>query len=428
MPQIRLTEKSIAKLKAPDPSGRQTLHWDTEIKGFAVLCSGVSNVKTFIVQRSLGTDGPARRVTIGTVRVGLEAPSPEPTDGDKPIKPKLTLDVARVRAADMLDDLRRGNDPKKKKPVAATLRATLDAYLAARKDLRPASIKAYRTGIERYLASWLDLPLREITSEMVEDRHRAIADEIGKGARYKGTTTANVAMRAFRLLWNFAADRTPDLPPNPARRLRRQWYEEPPRERIVKAEELPKFYEAVCALPNAVARDHILLMLFTGLRIFAAASLRWDDIDLNQRVIRLPATRIGIKAKRKLDLPMSDFVRDLLVARRAIGNATFVFPGRPGHHITDASHPLNAVAEATGIKVSAHDLRRTFLTVAESADISPMALKALVNHSLGGGITERYIQMNTERLREPAQRVCDKLKMLCGIVPPAGENVSKLLG
>jgi integrase len=367
---------------------------------------------------------PARRVTIGTVRVGLEA---EPADGDKPIKPKLTLDVARVRAADALDDLRRGIDPKKKKPVAATLRATLDAYLAARKDLRPASIKAYRTGVERYLEAWLDLPLREITSEMVENRHRAIAADIGNGERYKGTTTANCAMRAFRVVWNFAADRTPDLPPNPVRRLRRQWYEEPPRERMVKAEELPAFYAAVGELPNAIARDHILLMLFTGLRLTESASLKWDDIDLTQRVIRLPATRIGNKAKRKLDLPMSDYVRDLLVARRAIGNATFVFPG-PAGHITDASHPLDAVAEATGIKVSAHDLRRTFSTVAESADISPMALKALVNHSLGGGITERYIQMTTERLREPVQKVCDKLKTLCGIVPPAGENVSKLLG
>ncbi len=48
-------------------------------------------------------------------------------------------------------------------------------------------------------------------------------------------------------------------------------------------------------------------------------------MDLNQRVIRLPATRT--KAKRKLELPMSDFVRDLLVARRALGNAAFVFPG-----------------------------------------------------------------------------------------------------
>jgi hypothetical protein len=55
-----------------------------------------------------------------------------------------------------------------------------------------------------------------------------------------------------------------------------------------------------------------------------------------------------------------------------------------------------------------------------------MALKALVNHSLGGGVTERYVQMKTARLREPVQRVCDKLKTLCGIVPPAAENVAKL--
>lgn len=405
MPQIRLTEKSIDKLKAPDPSGRQVLHWDSELRGFAVLCSGKSNSKTYIAQRDLPS-GKTRRVTVGAVN-------------------EISLEVARERAANTLDDIRRGIDPKEKKAVDATLRSTLDSYLGARKDLRPASIKAYRTGVERYLEAWLDWPLRDITSEMVEERHRAIAAEIGKGERYKGTTTANCAMRALRVVWNFAADRTPDLPPNPVRRLRRQWYEEPRRERMVRAEELPKFYEAVCALPNPVARDHLLLMLFTGLRLSESASLRWDDIDLTQRVIRLPATRT--KAKRKLDLPMSDFIRDLFVARRALGDATFVFPG-PAGHITDASFPLNAVAETTGIKVSAHDLRRTFITVAESADISPLALKALVNHSMGSDVTAGYVQMTVERLRVPAQRVCDKLKELCGITTPAGENVAKLKG
>jgi integrase len=413
MPQIRFTEKSIDKLKAPDPSGRQTLHWDSDLKGFAVLCSGISNTRTYVVQRDM-PNGKTRRVTVGAVN-------------------EIALDVARVRAADMLDDLRRGIDPKEKKEVEATLRKALDDYLIAGKNLRPASVKAYRTGVESYLTAWLDTPLREITSEMVATRHLAIATEIGKkGERYKGTTTANCAMRAFRVVYNFEADRiaakpgTLPLPPWPKRRLEKQWHPEPPRERMVKAEELPKFYEAVCALPNAVARDHILLMLFTGLRLTESASLKWDAVDLNQRVIRLPAS--STKAKRKLDLPMSDFVRDLLVARRSLGNATFVFPG-PAGHITDASHPLNAVAEATGIKVSAHDLRRTFITVAAlSSDISPTALKALVNHSLGGGITERYIQMTVDQLREPVQKVCDKMKMLCGIVPPAGENVSKLLG
>ena len=124
---------------------------------------------------------------------------------------------------------------------------------------------------------------------------------------------------------------------------------------------------------------------------------------------------------------MSDFVRDLLVARRAVGDATFVFPapGKSGY-IAEPKFPLDAVAQATGIRVSAHDLRRTFITVAKSADISPLALKALVNHSLGDDVTSGYVMMTVERLREPAQRVADKMKMLCGITPVAGDNVTKL--
>ncbi|HEY1474033.1 MAG TPA: tyrosine-type recombinase/integrase [Pseudolabrys sp.] len=404
MPRLKLTEKTIAKMKAPDPSGKQVLHWDTELRGFAVLCSGVSNSRTYIAQRDM-PNGRTRRVTVGAVN-------------------EIALAEARERAADMLDDLRRGLDPKHK-VVNATLRSAFSDYLTARKDLRPASIKAYRVGIERHLAQWLDWPLREITSEMVEERHRAIATEIGRGERYKGTTTANGTMRALRLVWNFAADRIPDLPPNPVRRLRRQWYAEPRRERMVRAEELPKFYEAVCALPSPVARDFLLLVLFTGLRLHEASSLTWEDVDLTLRVIRVTAART--KGKRKLDLPMTDFVRDMLVARRAIGVAAFVFPapGKAGH-IVDPSFSLGMVAKASGIKVSAHDLRRTFMTVAESADISPLALKALVNHTLGGGVTEGYVQMTVERLREPAQRVCDKLKALCGVTAPEGENVAML--
>lgn len=406
MPQIRLTEKTVAKIKAPDPSGKQVLHWDTELRGFAVLASGVSNARTYIAQRDLPS-GKARRVTVGAVN-------------------EISLEVARERAANTLDDIRRGIDPKEKKAVDATLRSALDAYLATREDLRPASIKAYRIGLEKYLTAWLDWPLHSITSDMVEARHSEIASEI-KGERYRGTTTANATMRALRAIWNFAADRTPDLPPNPVRRLRRLWYPEPRRERVVRSEELPKFYEAVCALPNQIARDHLLLMLFTGLRLSELASLRWSDIDLIQRIIKLPAT--STKAKRPLSLPMSDFVRDLLVARRAIGNAGFVFPAPcKAGHIVDPSFSLKAVAEASGIKVSAHDLRRTYVTVAELMDISPMAIKALVNHAVGSDVTSGYAIMTTERLREAAQRMCDKLKELCGITAPAGENVAKLKG
>jgi hypothetical protein len=88
---------------------------------------------------------------------------------------------------------------------------------------------------------------------------------------------------------------------------------------------------------------------------------------------------------------------------------------------------LEQIAKTCGFYVSCHDLRRTFVTVAESCDISPIALKALVNHTLGNSdVTSGYIQITVERLREPAQRVADRFKVLCQIEPVACENVTVL--
>jgi hypothetical protein len=104
-----------------------------------------------------------------------------------------------------------------------------------------------------------------------------------------------------------------------------------------------------------------------------------------------------------------------------------VFPAnsRSGH-IEEPRVTLRLIEEATGIGVTAHDLRRTFVTIAESTDISPLALKALVNHSYGDDVTAGYIVGSVERLREPAQRVADMLKELCGVGAPEGASDAPL--
>jgi integrase len=228
----------------------------------------------------------------------------------------------------------------------------------------------------------------------------------------------------LRLLWNFAIDKDPTLGPNPVR-LRKTWFKVARRERLVRADDLKKFHDATSALPNPIARDYVRLLLFTGLRRREAAALKWADVDFKAGMIRLAAATM--KSGRKLDLPMSDVVRDLLVARRALGDARFVFPANSkSGHIEEPRAALDVVAAAAGIAISVHDLRRTFISVAESCDISPLALKALVNHAVGGDVTAGYVVMSTERLREAAQRVADRLKDLCGIVEPAGKTVARL--
>jgi len=216
--------------------------------------------------------------------------------------------------------------------------------------------------------------------------------------------------------------------PNPVGRLRRAWFRSPQknrRERRVRSEQLPAFHKAVSALEGTTARDYVLLLLYTGLRREEAASLRWTDVDFTQKVIRIPATRT--KAGRKLDLPMSDLVHDLLVARRAKGKEEYVFPSDSVKgYIAEPRYPLGEVAKVTGIYVSAHDLRRTFIGIAEATDMSAYALKALVNHAAGGDVTAGYLGMGIERLREPAQRVADLIKELCEIKMPTTKNVKPL--
>ncbi|WP_164761680.1 MULTISPECIES: integrase family protein [unclassified Mesorhizobium] len=402
MPRIKLTERTIEKLLAPDPSGKQVLHWDADLKGFGVLCSGVTSTKTFIAQRTL-PDGKTRRVTVAAVN-------------------EMALSKAREEAADMLVDLRKGKDPKAR---SMTLQGALDAYLKKYDaKLSANTVSNYKDKVENHLTSWLDKPLNFITRDAVEKRHGEIAQKIALSNRWKGEVTANTTMAILRLLWNFAADQDPTLPQNPVR-LRKQWFAEERRERMVEADDMPVFYKAVCALPNPVAADYLRFILFTGLRRREAAMLKWAYVDFDKKLLHIPA--INTKAKRKLDLPMSDFVRDLLVARRAVGKDPndYVFPshGKKTGYIAEPKFPLDAVAKACGVQVSVHDLRRTFITVAEETEISPMALKALVNHSLGNDVTEGYVQMRVERLRSPAQKVADRLKTLCGIVPIEDANV-----
>ncbi len=409
MPKLKLTETAVRKIRAPDPSGRQRLHWDTELTGFGVLVSGKTAAKTYVVQREV--DGRSRRVTIAPVNV-------------------LSLEKARKRAKGVLADMYGGVDPRAKRQAdkanATTLRQALEAYLAFSKKLRERTRIDYRKFVELYLEAWLDKPLREITPEMVEARHAAIKQEVEdrkQSAMAKGHSAANMAMRVLRLIWNHAAERMP-LPDNPVRRLRRGWYPEKRRKTIVKKSDLAAFYQAIMALPNTVQRDYILCVLFTGLRLNEAAAMRWDEIDLTERMIRIPESRT--KSGETLDLPMSDFLHDLFVARRSGGGmGPWVFPANSNSgHISEPKFALRKIEKETGIKATVHDLRRTYITVAESCDISVYALKGLVNHSMGKDVTAEYIVAGDERLREPQQKVTDKLKVHIGLVEP--EGVEKL--
>ena len=71
--------------------------------------------------------------------------------------------------------------------------------------------------------------LGSIKPAMVDDLHRKIAAGVKKRGQHSGHSVANDAMRAFRLLWNWAANRDDDMPRNPVRLRKNEWHPVAPR-------------------------------------------------------------------------------------------------------------------------------------------------------------------------------------------------------
>lgn len=331
---------------------------------------------------------------------------------------------ARKEAAKLLGKIAADIDPIAEKQEAelrtATLAEAFADYLSARKTLKPKTIKDYRGVMQNAFSQWQRKPLISITKDMVERRYRQLGDERGKAY-------ANLSMRVLRAIFNFAASKYEDtqgrsiLPENPVMRLSaiRAWYRVSRRQTVIKAHELKPWYQAVMALESThsahkpeVVRDYLLLVLFSGLRRQEAAQLSWNHVDLIAKTLTVTDT----KNHQDHTLPLSDFLFALVKRRKVEANdSPYVFPGKSaGGYLVEPRKQMAKVTAASGIPFTIHDLRRTFITVAESLDIPAYALKRLLNHKNGNDVTSGYIIIDVERLREPMQKITDYLLKIMG--------------
>lgn len=253
---------------------------------------------------------------------------------------------------------------------------------------------------------------------MVEQRHIDL-----RGTTRQGTTgeaQANTVMHILGTLLNFAAanyeiDGKPIILVNPIKRLsnNRRWYPEYRRQTLIPDHKLPAWRNAVMSLRHTTVRDYLLLLLFTGLRRNEGATLRWADIDFDSKVLTVRSAIA--KNGKEHRLPLSDFLFELLQRRyQERGNAEYVFPGRGNKpHLVDSDHVIHGVAVKAECPFTLHDLRRTFLTVAERLALSYVVLKKLANHSGKNDTTFGYVVVDVERLREPMQRITNEFLRLC---------------
>jgi len=379
VPVVEKITKSFVDT-VPNTEKGQIGYCDKQLPGFYLVVG--MRAKTYVVQKDI--QGKAVRCTIGR-------------------HTHVTAEQARKIAKEHLFWMSQGINPNEKYNMSEnkdiTLIGALEGYLVIRRGLKERSQNDYRYYIDKYLPDWRNKQLCEITKSMIVKRHGQI------GERH-GSASANKAMRLLRALYNYAIP-TYDLDvANPVHYLTqvKGWYKENRRRTYIKSYDLKAWWKAVHELENDTCRDFLVLLLFTGLRRKEGASLRWEDIDFRGRMFTVTDTKNG----DPLTLPLSSFLMELLETRRKrYGNYEYVFPGSGKNgYLVEPKKGVYKVIEKSGVKFSCHDLRRTFITIAESLDLSHYALKRLINHRVTD-ITGSYIIVDVERLREPVQRVAD---------------------
>ncbi len=395
---MKLTKKNVDDAQLPIDKD-QIFYRDDQLKGFALRVTA-SGTKSFVVEKNIGNK--VRRITLG--KYGA-----------------LTVEQARKEAQKIIGQIATGINPIAEKQALKVNSITLDEvfndYKLARKSLKHNTLYNYERVLTIAFAGWGNKPFLSITKDKVAKHHEKLGKE-------NGEAYANLAMRLLRALFNFAAGQYEDaqgkslVMENPVKRLSqtRAWYRVERRQTFIKAHELALWYAGVQQLQNEVLRDYLLVTLLTGLRRQEAATLRWDQVDLTAKTL----TVLDTKNHESHTLPLSNHLYELLLSRSQEKVNDYVFPGTgAGGYIIEPRKQMANVTKFSGIHFTVHDLRRTFITIAEGLDISAFALKRLMNHKMNGDITAGYIVTDVERLRKPMQQITDYFLKCMGVQPSA---------
>ena len=376
MPKTKITKTFVDKTPFTDKG--QKLYCDTEIKGFYLIVGMKS--KTYVAQKDI--NGKTVRYTIGK-------------------HGHFTPEKARSIAKDKLCLMAQGVNPNKEEEKeigeTMTLGDILESYRSTRKSVSERTIRDYNYYLEKYLSDWINVLIVDITKEMVVKKHSFIGTN-------NGHRVANGTMQILRALFNHANALFDICETNPVSHLSRikAWYPEKRRRTYIKPSDLKKWWEGVQDLENDTMRDFFTLLIFTGLRRGEASSLRWSDLNLEDKTLTINQTKNG----DPLTLPLGEFLLKMFENRkRKYHNYEFVFPGsgKTGC-IAEPKKGVYRVIAQTGVQFTCHDLRRTFITIAESLEISAYALKRLINHRVTD-ITGSYIIVDVDRLREPVHKI-----------------------
>ena len=379
MGAVKLSKRTIDRLTVDRAS---VVFWDSELPGFGIRVHATGR-KLFVAQaRTPG--GLPKRATVGRYE-------------------DIDAEEARLKAAAMIDRIRRGRDPAPTAPEEPTVADLAERFMTAHVEVncKPATVETYRGLLRLHILPELGaLRLGEVDRSHVSALHYRLRDTPNQANKSVG-----IFSKMFKLAvaWGMTPAR-----PNPCRSIKR--YREKSCERFLTEDEYARLgrvlFEAEAEGPlMASAVAAVRLLLLTGCRRNEILMLRWDDVDRRAGELRLRDSKSGPRR-----VPLTPAVERVLAGiPRAEDNPWVIAGEKPRDRLRQIDPLWNRLRARAGLEgLRLHDCRHSFASRALAIGESLSAISRLLGHKTVM-TTVKYAHLARDTERASAAKVGDSI-------------------
>lgn len=406
MASIKITTGTVSALMKSAKPNRTTFYFDDELAGFG-LYRTTTGTGTFFAEFRPVAGGSKKRLKLG--RVGTLKASEAREAARKAIaNAALGKDLAQSRS-----------DERGSLTVKDLVSTYIEESVAVNRKESTANL--YRILLRKHVTPRLGTTKAVVLTRVdVQRAHAAMSRE--------GRVTANRVVKLVSAAYGWGA-RHGHVPEgtNPASGIILN--KEEGRERFLTAAEMLAIGAAMIeaetiGLPvdagtakhapvgqrvvmSPYATAAIRLLMLTGARLREILNLRWDEVDLDRGVLRLPDSKTG---KKNVYLPTAavDIIKGLtrLGAFVIAGESAGTKKEKPR---ADLKRPWAAICKRAGVSgVRIHDLRHTFASTGVGDQMGLPVIGTLLGHA-DPSTTARYAHLADDAARRAVESIGGKI-------------------
>ncbi len=259
-----------------------------------------------------------------------------------------------------------------------------------------------------YLGWWKNrlghLLLADLTPTVIAEARDALLSEKTPTQTLRKPATVNRYLAAFSRALTIAMKEWGWIDDTPMRKVSKP-SEGNGRNRLLSIEEKDRLLQACKHSPNPYLYPIVSLALLTGMRFGEISGLKWEDIDLSNKMITLEKTKNG---ERRI-LPLTESVEKVLIScRRADIDSGLIFkPTSPTNRsgVVDIRNAFVKVLNEANIKdFRFHDLRHAAASYLAMNGATQGELMAILGHKTPN-MTRRYAHYSQKHVANLMQKM-----------------------